>query len=273
MGLFTFDIRDSELATLVRRVPGWDRVSRGVLGVRDRVADRVWGTPARADRSRRFAKFGGPPLVIAAGLAAYFTLRPIPVPDYEDDPLDELFNFTLLTDEFNKLSIEKRIDLITALVSRVKDMDSSDSVLLASFAAGIMGAAREQLEENASRLAIDLWDKYALDYAKVPDADREQFIDATFIEFTKMTETIGGEPRDISDADRLDEGRRQAERDQKVLSDPDQRPDGEGTAFMFDFMRNDVGGRATPQQRSRGQLLMRDMVRRLRGDEIRSGGG
>ena len=233
--------------------------------------DRIAGTPARREILKKRAKIFGPAALLPLGLAAWLIFRPVPQPDYRTARLDKVFNFTLLTDEFNRLPVEKRLELIRQLIDRLRGMSAGDSAMLAAFAAGIAGAARDQIEENASRLAVDLWDTYAEEYSKAPPDDRNQFLDQTFIEFTKMAETLAGEPRDISDADRLAEGRRQAERDEKNIRDG-RGPSGRMLGRMYGVVRDGVGSHAAPQQRTRGQLMMRDMTRRLRGEDLNGPG-
>lgn len=255
--------------------------ARAGLLVRMRAKARArfdrWWSPIDADPARRKrwivgARVALGALVVGLGVGAYFTFRPVPQPDYLDDPLDDVLGYTLLTDEFNKLPVDKRLALIGQLVQRFKSMNSQDSVLMASFAAGIAGAARDQLMENGSRLAVDTWDKFAVDYSKVPDENRGEYLDKAFVDFTKMMETLGGQPRDISDEDRLAEGRRQAARDvERIKENPDRAPSGEMAGRMFQFMNEGVGKYASAQQRVRGQQMMRDMVRRMRGVDIVTG--
>lgn len=235
--------------------------------VRDLAADawdRLAGTPEKRRLLARRAAFIGTPLAVILALVLWFFLRPVPKPDFDKDRIDHLFNYTLLTDEFNRLPIEERIDLLGRLVARIKNMGAGDSTLLAAFAAGIAGKAREQIEQNASRLAIDLWDKYAQDYQNVAPEDRNTYLDRTFIEFTKLMETVAGETRDISDDERLAEGRRQAQRDMQRAQEG-RGPSGRFVGRAFTIMNNDVGGKASPLERARGAQLMRDMTRRLRG--------
>jgi hypothetical protein len=233
-----------------------------------------WWLPIDADpiRRRRWVLGGRVALgvlVVGLGVGGYFVFRPVPQPDYLLDPMDDVLGYTLLTDEFNKLPVDKRLALIGQLVQRFRSMNSGDSVLMASFAAGIAGAARDQLMENGSRLAVDTWDKFAVDYAKVPDEQRGEYLDKTFVDFTKMMETLGGRPRDISDEERLAEGRRQAARDmERIKENPSRGPSSEMAGQMFQFMNEGVGKFASAQQRVRGQQMMRDMVRRMRGVDI-----
>lgn len=209
--------------------------------------------------------------VIGVGIGSYAAFRPTPMPDYGMGDLDDVLGYTLLSEEFNRLPVEERLKLIGQLVERFKKMDAGDSVLLASFAEGIAGPARQQLMENASRLAVDTWDKFAVDYAEVPAGEQEKFLDNTFVEFTKMMEAVAGEPRDVSDEERLAEGRRQAQRDLEVMRSGDRRPPAQALGRMFRFMNEGVGGHASPTQRVRGQQMMRDMVRHLRGQDVSTG--
>lgn len=228
-------------------------------------------TPEKRTRTMKRVRIAGVLLLVGASAGAYFALRPRPMPDYDKDPLDEVFDYTLLSDEFNRLPVEKRVELVGSIIGRLKNMGSGDSAMLAAFAAGIMGSAREQLEANASKLAIDLWDKYADDYAKMKGQDREAYLDKTFVEFQKTMELMGGQPRDISDEERLKEGQRQAKRDQERMSDPKRGPNPRQMAQMFVFMDRQVGVHAAGNERARGAQLMRDMTRRLRGQDPTTG--
>lgn len=258
-----------------------DQAKRPGLIARTRASLRArfdrWWSPIDADPVRRKRWIMGGrvalgALVLGLGVGGYFVFRPVPQPDYLDDPLNDVLGYTLLTDEFNKLPVEKRLELIGQLVQRFKSMDAGDSVLMASFAAGIAGAARDQLMENGSRLAVDTWDKFAVDYAKVPESERGDYLDKTFVDFTKMMETLGGRPRDVSDEERLAEGRRQAQRDmERIKENPERAPSSEMAGRMFQFMNEGVGQYASASQRVRGQQMMRDMVRRMRGVDIVTG--
>lgn len=234
-----------------------------------------WGTltadPVRKARLILAARIVGAVVLVGAGVGAFFAFRPVPQPDYLSDDLDSILGYTLLTDEFNRLPVGERLKLIGQLIQRFKNLDSGDSVLLAGFASGIAGSAREQLMENASRLAVDSWDQYAKDYGKVDAAKEEEFLDDAFVEFTKMMEGVGGRVRDVSDAERLAEGRRQAQRDIENMRDPKRAPSNEQLGRVFRMMNEDVGKHATPQQRFRGAQMMRDMTRRLRGQDIHTG--
>lgn len=250
-----------------RRASLRERVASLELSIKTRVREG-WNNR----KSRRWMQGGmaAAGLALAAGL--FLALRPVPQPDYLNDDLDDVLGFTLLTDEFNALPVEERLKLVGQLVQRFRSMSSEDSLLMAGFAAGVAGAAREQIERNASRLAVDVWDKYAIDYSTVPESEREAYLENAYVEFTKLMESVGGSPRDISDEERLDEARRNAQRDRERLRDPDRRqPDGESLGRVFSFMNTNVGSHASPQQRLRGQQMMRDMVRHFRGQDPETG--
>lgn len=224
--------------------------------------------PSRRKRTKIAGIIAG--LVLVGG-ATWFLL-PRSQPDYLEDPIDELFDYTLLSDDFNNLPLEERMRLIGQLIGRLKGMSSEDSLLLAAFASGIAGQARDQLMQNASLLAIDSWDKYAVDYAKVPEDDREQYLENTFLEFSKMMETLAGEQSDKSDKERLDEVKGQAAREKERMTSPNgPKPPGQALGMVFDVMNGDVGGHASPQQRQRGALMMRDMMRHFRGQDPETG--
>ncbi|MEO1008795.1 MAG: hypothetical protein AAFX79_09515 [Planctomycetota bacterium] len=246
-----------------------------IRALRERVADFEERTLRNPERLRALARRGWPFAaagVLAAGVAAFFVLRPTPVPDYEDAPIDTLMSFTLLQAEFNRLPIERRLELVGMLVSRLEGMSGSDSLLLAAFAGSIRGEAREQLEENASRLAIDLWDSLAVEYETVALDDREAFLADAFVRFEQATEVMSGNVRDRDPEERLRRGRAQAKRDQEMMRSGN-GPPSRVAGRLFDVMSNDIGGHATPLQRQRGHQLMRDMTRFLRGQDIATGGG
>lgn len=262
--------RDDMLRTLERL----EGRSERLRALRERLADFERTTIRDADNWRRWTRKGWPfataaLLVLAVG--GYFLLRPTPVPDYENDRIDTLMNFTLLQSEFNRLPLERRLELVGILVQRLDGMSSSDSLMLAAFAGSIRGEARDQLEENASRLAIELWDSLAVDYQGVPETDREAYLADAFVQFETTLEMMGGNVRDRSPEERLERAKRQAQRDREALKSGEGPP---ARAFgrMFDVMNNNIGGHASPLERRRGELLMRDMTRFLRGQPVGGGG-
>lgn len=247
------------------------------LNTRDRLS--LWWrerTLTEEDRARTIRRYsiGGGAALLALGVGAYFLFRPVPQPDYLDGPMDSLLDYTLLTDEFNALPVEQRMALMGQLIQRFKSMSGEDSVLMASFAAGIAGAARQQIEENAARLMVDVWDKYAKDYDQLPLDNREVYLEQVFVEVSKMMEiTADGQPRDVSDSQRINELRDQVAEDRQRLregSAPPPPPAALGR--LVAVMNTNVGSHANSPQRLRGVQMMRDMSRHFRGQDIATGG-
>lgn len=209
-------------------------------------------------------------LALAGGIVTVATLMGPARPDYGADRIDALFNYTLLTDEFNRLSVKERADLIGQLVKRVGSMGSSDSVLLAAFAATIQGEAREQLMANASQLFVDMIDEQAVNYdPNAPKAERIAQLENSIIEMQKLFETMGGQEREADSAERLDEAKRQAQRDQQAVKDGQMGAEDAGR--FFGIMNRTIGKNSSPHQTARGSRMMRDMTRHLRGQDIDSG--
>ena len=208
-------------------------------------------------------------VMVIAGVWAFMTLRPMPKPDAANDGMDRIFGYALLRKEFNDLPIEERLELVGQIVQRVKSMDQSDSLMLASFAAGIQGAARDQLLENTSKLMMDTADMMATDYTQVAHEDREEFLDDAFIRLTEIAAALGGEEIDEPREERLEEARSQAKRDQEQMEGRPMSMRQAGRAFKF--MDGDMGQHSSPQQRGRITVFMRDMVRNLRDQDVATG--
>lgn len=209
-------------------------------------------------------------LVVGGAVGAYVALRTRPTPDYLIDDLDDVLDYTFLTAEFNRLSLEKRLALVKDLVKRIKGMGNGDSALMAAFAAGITGKAREQLQANIERLMIDIWDDFALRYANVPEGDRDAWLDNAFIEFSKMAEDIAGSTRTVSDAERLAEGKKNAQRDQERAKERDRGMNARFGGFIFQTVERG-SNQASPAQRARMAQFSLEMTRHLRGQDAKSG--
>jgi hypothetical protein len=263
----------SEAATfrdMAQKISVRRRRSPDVREIGTRVWNALAGTPQRRERTRKRLLIGGPPLLAFLALGGWLIFRPTPQPDYETARIDKLFNYTLLTDEFNNLSIEKRMELIGQLVQRLQNMSAGDSAMLGAFAAGIAGAARQQIEENVSKLAIDLWDKHAREYNTVAPEQRSAFLDSVFIDFVRTMETVSGQTSRQTDEEMIADVRRQSQRDMQRMREGRGVPPPEALGRTFSYLRYNVGSHASPAQKTRGQLLIRDMVRHFRED---GGGG
>jgi hypothetical protein len=150
-------------------------------------------------------------------------------------------------------------------------MSAGDSVLLAAFASGIAGSARQQLEQNVARLMVDGWDLKAKDYDKVAPEDRGAYLELAMVDYMKMMEAVAGRPREVSDQERVAEMRRQIERDRAAMRREENRPEAGEIGTVMGFINTSVGGYATPAQRARGAQMMRDMARHMRGQDIDTG--
>jgi len=251
---------DDEILAVPTRAP---RRSLGVPPALKACAARAWAKPLvrRVLTGVMGASIG------LGGVGAYLTLRPVPQPDYDADALDSLFDYTLLTDEFNRLSVDERLALLAQLRERLEGMDGNDSVLLAAFAARIKGELREQLMENVSRLGIDLADRYAADYDPRASAkDRDAFLQASFIDLHRRMEELGGSTREKTDEQRMAEGIEQAQRDKEIIESGE--ISGAQAGEIFAFMTDVVGKHASPHERARTGVFMRDMTRMLRSGSV-----
>ncbi|MEM1184018.1 MAG: hypothetical protein AAGI53_03345 [Planctomycetota bacterium] len=237
------------------------------LQVADAKLRATLGATARwpiATKRRRIASSVVGLLALAgAGVGAWLAVRTQPPPDYATAPIDTIFEYTLLTDDFNKLSVEERLALIAELVKRMEALGGGDSVLLALFASMIVGEARAQLEENVSRLAVDLFDSYAVDYdPNAPIADRRAYLEETFLKFTGSMAAVAGEDINRSDEERLERARRSAQRDMERVTSG--RVDAGETLRAFDLLNNGMGRFASGHQKIRIATMSRDMVEMLR---------
>lgn len=262
----------AEMLATVRRASGRFNRFEGLRRLGDDLRDRFLGTEDKRRRAARIAALAGGAACCGLIIGGWLWLRPVPTPDYSAADISTIMDFTVLTDEFNRLPIDRRIELLVQLRERLSGMSAQESVLLASFAAGIQRQARQQLEENVSRVMIDLWDKYATEYQTIAESDRGAYLDRTVVDFVRTMERIAGEESDMSDQEILSEARAQAKRDQEAL----RRGDGPPSFVLgraFGVMRHNIGGHASPQQRARAQLLIRDMTRRLRDQDVTRGPG
>lgn len=209
-------------------------------------------------------------VLLGIGISSWVGKRHQPPPDFVGTRLDTVLDYALLSGDFNALPLQERLELLQDLIERMKNMSSEDSVFLAAFAAQIEGEIREQLEENVARLVVDVWDEHSLDYSRVPPEGREEYLEDVFVEMSEMLEGLAGETRDVTPEERIQEVRRQADRDierQREGRGANARQLGRLTAFL----EEGIGDHATPQERVRGQAMLRDMTRMLRGQDPLTG--
>ena len=254
---------DPDIGTIDPRVPKPPRWDRRL----DDAIRRRWRSWWNNPKQRRL-------LVIALGIlfaggcvGAYFAFRPVPQPDFQTANVDVLFNYTLLTEEFNSLPIEERLELITQLVERLKSIDGEQSLLMAVFAAQIQGEVRKQFERNASLLAVDLFDSYAEDFDQsLPPEDRDAFVESKFVEFQKTLEKVAGEKSNMTDEERLIQGRKQAKRDLEFAQSGG-LPVGNAVR-MLTFVNRSVGAQASGHEKIRINGFISQMVRTLREGDV-----
>jgi len=251
------DAETAQAAALVRRRSLRTRLNEAGDRAGARVA-AIWSRPAPRRTIMAVSSVGA----VAVGLGIYLAVRPVPKPDYESAEIARLFDYTLLTDEFNKLPVEERVRLIGQLVQRVRDMDASESAMMAAFFAGVAGEAREQLEENASKLMLDAADMVAKDYAAVPPEQRADYMDEAIVRLVRLGEALDPGLAERTDEEILDQARRDAQRDEDAL-ERGEISSNQASRMMI-FMESRVQRNASSHQRQRVNLFMRDMIRHLR---------
>ncbi len=213
-------------------------------------------------------------LVVGATLA-YDALKPIRPPDPWRAPLDDVLGFALLDADFNRLPLERRLDLAKEIVARLRSMSAQDSVLMAAFAAGISGVARQRLEDNMSRLMVDLFDSFAKTYAAASDADKERVIEESLLAMLELQRDLDpvGVTGERDARDRLDQLRERTTARERAAAG-DSRPTSIEPGRAEDILRRveqGVADRTSPAERARTVRFMRDTVRYLRGRDVATG--
>lgn len=203
--------------------------------------------------------------LLAGASVAWSALRPISVPDAQRARLPRILSFALLDADFNKLPVKERLDLVLSLAKRMQGMGAGDSALVAAFAAGIRGEAREQLEANARTFASDLMADYGKQYTAVPEDQKDAFLESTAVEWSKLMEQLTGETRNLSDEQRLGEMREQAKRDAERGRQTDRRLTAERASNFMRMVQSDFSRYSSPNERASSALFLRDMTRVLRG--------
>src|ERR1041384_5015911 len=80
-------------------------------GLRTRWASFT-STPDRRKRALRAIKFGSPILALLLAGLGWWVFGPRLQPNYDTAPIDDVFDYTMLSDQFNKLPIPKSLEPI-----------------------------------------------------------------------------------------------------------------------------------------------------------------
>lgn len=234
--------------------------ARAWVGASARVRS-VWNDPVWRKRLVAGACVA---LVGGAGLAGYEYWRMHHRPDYALDPVDDLAEFTFLRGDFNDLPIKERLRLIKEFSDRIRNASSSDSALLASFAAGISGKAREQIQENGARLMLDMVDMSAVDYMKVPQAERGAFLEKSVIEWTRIADQVSGRGDRTDEEILADVKKEMADRDERRKKMGPERS-AKMAAGIVGFLNGNVANHANPVQSQRTLQMMSDVNKHFAG--------
>ncbi len=264
------ELRASELRPLLDDLAPGSAVGRAGPGVGVRARALLAGL-LRSDvrLTKRGSMLAGASLaalgVCVGGAFAWSAFRPINAPDFSNDPLAGVLDFALLDADFSRLPVEERMRLVLDLAKRMRSMSVGDSALLAAFAAGITGKAREQLEANVRTLGMDLMASYAEKYSKAPEDKKQEFLEGAAVEWAKLGEQLTGNERDISDAERLAEMKAQADKDADRARRTDKGLKAENVSGLFKMIQTDINKYGGANERAGTQRFIRDMTRTLRG--------
>lgn len=239
---------------------------------------------ARATNARApqlVARFGKPIGValavigVAAGaVLAYQSFGPISTPNVMSDPLDDVLGFAMLDANFNRLPLEKRLELAREIAARLRSLSAQDSALMAAFAAGIAGKAREQLQDNFSTMMVDLMDAYAQKYAAARPDQKEAVLRQSLIELLALQQELDptGMFGDDPPEQRLNEWKEGAtERARRRAANAPTSITKSRAEEMLTRVEEDVNERTNPAERGRTVRFMRDTVRYLRGNDLETG--
>lgn len=235
------------------------------ISIADRISARlaaVWNNPTSRNRLVVGACVA---LIAGAGFAGYRYWEMHHRPDYALDPVDDLAEFTFLRGDFNSLPIKERLKLIKEFADRVRNASSGDSALLASFAAGISGKAREQIQENGARLMLDMVDSSAVDYMKVPESERGAFLEKSVIEWTRIGDQVSGRG-DRTDDEILADIKKQTQQRDEMRKKMGPERSAKMAAGIVGFLNGNVANHANPVQSQRTLQMMSDVNKHFSGN-------
>ncbi len=196
-------------------------------------------------------------------------MTPTPPPDVWDDGLGDVAGF-LFDEDFNRLPPRERMRLITEFAARFNSGSQDDAALLAMFVADVTYDMRQQIEDNLTKLAVDMWTTWADEYAAVSDIDREDYLNQLLLEFDQMGDTINNRDHDITDEERLAKMENQAQKDRNNMrgSNSGKPPSTEKVTGLFGFYSNEVASRVGAVERGRIAMLTRDLSKHVRGESL-----
>lgn len=264
------ELRQSDLRPLLDDLAPGGPARRTGPGAAMR-ARALLGAVLRADvrMTKRGSMLAGASLaalgVFVGGAFAWSAFRPINAPDFSNDPLTGVLDFALLDADFSRLPVEERMRLVLELAKRMRSMSAGDSALLAAFAAGISGKAREQLEANVRTLGMDLMASYAEKYSRAPEEKKQEFLESAAVEWSKLGEQLTGQERNLTDAERLAEMKEQADKDAERARKTDKGLKAENVSGLFKMIQTDINKYGGANERAGTQRFIRDMTRTLRG--------
>ena len=192
---------------------------------------------------------------IGAGGWWWWDSRWQPPPSIFDSPVDDSLGYLAL-DDFNQLSLEERMQYLQEFAQRFRGMQQSESATAAAFLAGLTGPTREQMRQNARLLAKDIMLDGAEGYLALPEEERAEYLDEWITRWMRTGETfVMGEPRDMTDEERLERIQRRSRADAGRERNPDRMPtvDGENAMRFLEFWQSDIEVASTP--REQGQII------------------
>ena len=225
------------------------------------------------EKVARILKVGGGVVLILAILAGgwwFWDARWQPPPSIFDSPVDDSLGYLAL-DDFNQLSLEDRMKYLQEFAQRFRGMQQSESATAAAFLAGLTGPTREQMRQNARILAKDILLDGAEGYLSLPEEEREKFLNEWISRWMRTGETfVMGEPRDMTDEERLERIQRRTQNDIERERSRDRIPqvDGENAMRFLEFWQSDIEVASTP--REQGQIIR--FLEDLRGHLIKPPG-
>lgn len=167
-------------------------------------------------------------------------------PNIFDTPVDGVLSY-LSTEDFNRLSVEERMEFIKGIVQRFSKMSQGDSALASAFFAGLTGPANEKLVDNARILGKDLFVQGAAEYLSLKtEQEKDVYIDHWIVKWVRFGEQATGKPTGHSDDEILsrmsDQARRDVSHGININADMAQQ--------VMDFWDRDVASVASPSEQA-----------------------